>query len=165
MSHIFGHVLVSFLLIFSGCKDKEIAGQLSPAMQKLQNYTQKSLLLPSGEKLHTFIAQSAREQVQGLSGIQDKEFLANFAMFFPGEVDQERSFWMPDTYFNLDIIFLDKDMKVVEIARDTTFHPGRNEPPSIAKTQKVFCRHVLEVKSSSELSKKIRFGQQLKWED
>lgn len=157
----FGHALILVLLLFSSCHSND--KQLS-AFEKLQDYEKRTLILPSGEKIQTFIAQGVKQQVQGLSGVQEKDFTNEMAMLFPGDEDMERKFWMPDTYFNLDIFFLDKDMKVVEIERDVPFHPGRSEPPPIARTKTVYCRHVLEMKSTSALAKKIRLSQILRWQ-
>ena len=69
---------------------------------------------------------------------------------------------MPDTYFDLDIFFLDKDYVVLHIERKVKHHPGRSEPPAIARTPPIFSRHVLELKAASELSQLIKKGDKLK---
>ena len=69
---------------------------------------------------------------------------------------------MPDTWFDLDIFFLDENLTVIALERSLPKHPGRKIPPPIAHTSSHFSRHVLEVKSGTPLSKKIVIGTRLK---
>ena len=108
------------------------------------------------------MAISPKDQTRGLSGIRPKDFGNNEGMIFLYKDDGPKSFWMPDTYFHLEIIFLDKDLRVVHIERNVEPHPGRNEPPKIARTPTIHCRHVFEIKSSSPLAQKIKLGDKLK---
>ena len=84
-------------------------------------------------------------------------------MLFFYKSEGPKSFWMPDTYFNLDIIFLNKDFLVVDIVKNIQHHPGRAPNPPIARTPSVNCRHVLEIRADSPLSSKIKLGTQFKW--
>jgi uncharacterized membrane protein (UPF0127 family) len=70
---------------------------------------------------------------------------------------------MPDTYFDLDIFFLDKDLKILEVQRNVPHYPGRQNPSKIPRTKKVLSAHVLEMKSDSPLAKELKPGQTLKW--
>ncbi|MDA9189620.1 DUF192 domain-containing protein [bacterium] len=105
---------------------------------------------------------SLENQTRGLSGVKDKDFKEDQAMLFFYSQDSIRSFWMPDTYFNLDIIFLDKDFQILYISKNVKAHPGRSEPPAIAVTKKVYCRHVLEVRADSKITKDLKKGDKLK---
>lgn len=69
------------------------------------------------------------EHSKGLSGIKPSDFSVNDSMLFVNDRMGERRFWMPDTYFNLDIIFLDSDLKIVGIEKNVPMHPGMGEPP------------------------------------
>lgn len=129
----------------------------------LEKYRKIKLKLPSNELLETYIATSNEEQTLGLSGIQNQDFLDNEAMLFYYKSDDDRMFWMPDTYFDLDIFFLDSKLNVLAVERDVPFHPGRNSIPKIAMTKQIFCRHVLEIKSKSPLAKKLKPSHQLTW--
>lgn len=163
-SKFIGHSLLTVLLIFSACHSqskKETSGH----RENIESYKQRNLVLSSGKELKVFMALSSKQQTQGLSGLKEHEFAKNEAMFFPGKAPMMRGFWMPDTYFNLDIFFIDQNMKIVEIERNVPHHPGRQEPPTIARTKQVFCQHVLEIRSDSPLAKELRFGQQLNWKD
>lgn len=130
----------------------------------LQKYKAISLKLSSNEVLKTYIAATNEEQTLGLSGIQDKEFEVNEAMLFYYKNDDDRMFWMPDTYFDLDIFFLDSKFTVLAVERDVPFHPGRSHSPKIPITKQIFCRHVLEIKSKSSLAKKLKPGHRLTWQ-
>ena len=69
---------------------------------------------------------------------------------------------MPDTWFDLDIFFLNENLTVTALERALPHHPGRKMPPPIAQTSSHFCRHVLELKSGTALSKKIVVGTQFR---
>ena len=60
-------------------------------------------------------------------------------MLFIMEKEETQSFWMKDTYISLDIIYLNKDFKIVKIQKNT--HPLSEESiPSIKKS-----KYVIEV--------------------
>lgn len=127
------------------------------------NLRKAKLLLPSGKLLHIDLAITIKEKVKGLSGIQNKDYPPDQGMLFIYQKDQARQFWMPNTYFNLDIFFLDHNLKVLSLERNVPHHPGRRTPPAIARTKKHWSRHVLELKSSSSLAKEIQVGNTLRW--
>ena len=70
---------------------------------------------------------------------------------------------MPNTYFNLDIIFLDRQLKVLAIERNVPAHPGMQEPPMIYRTKNYYAHHVLEIRADSPLSQEIQVGSQIGW--
>ncbi len=117
---------------------------------------------PSGQRIKIYLALSDRNQSQGLSGVRAKEFSDDEGMLFFNTNYQPRSFWMPNTYFNLDIFFLNKDLRVANVERNVPHHPGMSEPPAIYRTNTYKCWHVLELKHSS-LSKQIVSGSKLIW--
>ena len=118
---------------------------------------------PGGETIETTLAITEPDQTQGLSGIQDKDFKDDQAMLFFYLTDSDKAFWMPDTYFDLDIFYLDKDMKIVDVVRKVPHYVGRANPDLIPRVRSVWCRHTLELKASSPLSQKLKIGDQLKW--
>ena len=113
--------------------------------------------------LQTIVSITPHQRTKGLSGLKSNHFKKNHGMLFFYFEDDLRQFWMPDTYFNLDIIFLDKNLKVLYIDKNVPAHPGTLEPPTIYKTKPIKCRHILEVKSNSIISKIIKKGDILKW--
>jgi len=58
------------------------------------------------------VADSSGERRRGLSGRKE---LASMIFVFPDE--KERSFWMKDMNFALDIVFLDKNYNIVKIIK------------------------------------------------
>jgi uncharacterized protein len=124
---------------------------------------QIELLTPQGGVLQTQLALTVESQSQGLSGVQDNDFAADQAMLFYYLEDGIREFWMPDTYFNLDIFFLDADLRVIDIERNVQAHPGMKEPPAIPRTRPIRARHVLELKSASVHARQLKIGDQIRW--
>ncbi|PIP94537.1 MAG: hypothetical protein COW00_08460 [Bdellovibrio sp. CG12_big_fil_rev_8_21_14_0_65_39_13] len=123
-----------------------------------------NLVLSSGRMLTVKLAITPEEQQQGLSGLKDQDFPDEEGMLFYYKNMGPKRFWMPDTYFNLDIIFLDQDMKVIAIERNVPAHPGRTEDPPIAQTRTYLARHVLELKANSQIAKTIREGDKIIWQ-
>jgi uncharacterized membrane protein (UPF0127 family) len=121
------------------------------------------LTLSSGRQLKIDLALTASEQIRGVSGIKAKDFANDRGMLFLYWDYAQRQFWMPDTYFDLDIFFLDKDLKILEVQRNVPHYPGRQNPSKIPRTKKVLSAHVLEMKSDSPLAKELKPGQTLKW--
>lgn len=124
----------------------------------LESVRRFNLVHSSGRMVKTILLVSARQQEVGLSGTKDHEFADNEAALFWYPESSVKRFWMPDTYFNLDIIFLDDDLKIIEIDRNVEAHPGRQEPPPIALSKMVNARHVLEVRAKSPISEVLKIG-------
>lgn len=109
------------------------------------------------------MAISPREQSEGLSSITDRHFAKNEGLLFLYQHSGPRKFWMPDTHMNLDIFFLDQNLKIVHITRDLKKHPGKATPPAIESTPLIHSLDVLEMRSDSELAKSINENDILIW--
>jgi len=131
----------------------------SESRDHLSHYKKGTLTLSSGKSIKTFIADTEKKQALGLSGV--KSLNDDESMLFLYDKMNYLSFWMPDTYLNLDIFFLTKDLTVFYIERNVPAHPGRSEPPTIYRTARVFAAAVLELKSESPLSQEIKKGDKL----
>ena len=118
---------------------------------------------PANQKISLRLALTTHEHSRGLSGVKASDFPADKGMLFVNDAMGTRRFWMPDTYFNLDIIFLDSDLKIVGIEKNVSAHPGMSEPPVIYRTKAYKAQYVLETKASAPFSKKLKIGDQLKW--
>lgn len=121
------------------------------------------LTTPTGENIQTELVYSMDEQERGLSGTQANDFADDQGMLFFYLEDGDRSFWMPDTYFDLDLFFLDGELKVTDVIRKLPHYIGRANPERIPKARSVWSRHVLEMKASSELAQKLKVGDRLQW--
>lgn len=117
-----------------------------------------------GHMITTYLALTPSEQEQGLSGVQESDFKDNEGMLFYYPEAGEKHFWMPDTYFNLDLIYLDLNFKVLDIVRNLQHYKGRSNPNLIPRARGVWSNHVLEMKASSKISQEIKVGDQLKIE-
>ncbi len=121
------------------------------------------ILTPNGAKIETRLAITQEEQERGLSGIRPEDFGENEGMLFYYQEDSDKHFWMPDTYFDLDLFYLDKDLRIVDIVRKLPHHQGRHNEALIPRARGVWCRHALEMKASSPLGQTLKIGDQLKW--
>lgn len=119
------------------------------------------LALENGMIIEVFLAISEQHQQEGLSGWKSLDLKKEQGMLFLYKEVGIRNFWMPDTYFNLDIIYLDSNFTVLKIDRNAPAHPGRTG--NIPKLKPTFSHHVLEIHADSNLSKIIKVGTKLAW--
>lgn len=152
------NILSIFILIFvTGCFSLSNAAKQS----SLKSYEIRKLKLTSGQIIKAFVADDGVKQEKGLSGVKELDDDQGMVFVYP-ELMHLR-FWMPDTYINLDIFFLDKDLNVLFIERNIPAHPGRAEPPAIARTANIYAQVVLELKSGTKQAKSINKGDKLQW--
>jgi uncharacterized membrane protein (UPF0127 family) len=149
--------LVLLLALFScQSESRKSIDQFTPLKQV-------QLTTPKGETIETTLAISPGEQEQGLSGVKPEDFSEDQGMLFFYTQDDERHFWMPDTYFDLDLIYLDKELKITDIIRKLPHHIGRTHQDLIPRARPVWARHVLEMKSSSKIATQLKEGDVLQW--
>jgi uncharacterized membrane protein (UPF0127 family) len=121
------------------------------------------LITPDKSAIKTTLAIKEADQNQGLSGVKPEDFDEDEGMLFFYLEDFEKFFWMPDTYFDLDIFYLDKDLTIVDVVRKAPHYVGRMNPHLIPRIRGVWCRHVLEMKASSGIAKALKIGDRLIW--
>ncbi|MBH47551.1 MAG: hypothetical protein CME71_05225 [Halobacteriovorax sp.] len=170
---------LTLFLVFSsfyGCQDETIKSQSTSPIDEptfkqlragvkndpLDSVRRFNIAHPSGRLIKTVLLYSVKEHEVGLSGTKDHEFDDNEGALFWYDAVGLRRFWMPDTYFNLDLVFLDSELRVIDVDKDLEAHPGREEPPAIKFSKSVRARHVLEIKSASDFASAIKVGDQLK---
>ncbi|MBY0518072.1 MAG: DUF192 domain-containing protein [Bacteriovoracaceae bacterium] len=120
-------------------------------------------LIAPQDKILTKLAISLDDQVKGFSGTRDEDWPDDQGIIFLYDEDGPRAFWMPDTYFDLDLFFIDKDLKIIDIERKVPHFIGRTPEDRIPRIRSVWARHVLELKSKSSVSQKLKLGDQLKF--
>lgn len=99
------------------------------------------------------IADTAEKRSQGL--MYRKSMPADQGMFFKFDSEKIQSFWMKNTYIPLDMIFLDKDLKVVGLLENV---PALNEiPRKIDKPSKF----IVELNAGESSKVKIDIGSRL----
>lgn len=121
------------------------------------------LKTPWGDLIETRLVYTPQDMEQGLSGVQSQDFTENQGMLFFYTTEQEMHFWMPDTYFDLDLIFMDKDLKITDIIRKLPHYIGRANPELIPRARGVWAKYVLEMKATSPIASKLQIGNKLDW--
>jgi uncharacterized protein len=121
------------------------------------------LKTPQGESIQTKLVYTPADMEQGLSGVKPEDFDDDEGMLFFYLSEEEKHFWMPDTYMDLDIFYLDKDLKILDVNRKVPHYVGRANADLIPRARPVWARHVLEMKASSPLSARLKVGDQLQW--
>lgn len=150
--------LITFLLVVFTLQLSAFAKE-APAKNKTH-----SLINPKGEQITLTLAVTQEERSQGLSGIRPENFSEKQGMLFISKEEETQHFWMPNTYFNLDITFLDKNLKIVAIEKNVPFHNKSVGRQPIYRTAPHWAQFVLETKAQSPFSKDLQTGQTLKWQ-
>lgn len=127
-----------------------------------KKWHQEVLIAPSGSEIQISWAATEEEKTKGLSGLKAREMPKNAGLLFVYVRVQPLRFWMPETLFDLDIIFLDENFKVV--ALETLPHyPTRLHKELIPTTNTYKGQFVLELHAGTAKKLKITKGSQLKW--
>jgi len=129
---------------------------LPPGVEPLQRFPMTIVRIQSAAGVHEFrawVADTPARRAQGLMFV--KRLDADRAMFFPMGPPQVVSFWMKNTYISLDLLFVDADGRVVNVAANAT--PLSLEPITAAAPVVA----VLEVAAGTATRLRIRPGDQL----
>lgn len=134
-----------------------ILGQMAWAKEqfKMQN--------SNGVTIEVDLALTLAQHSKGVSGLSPKDFGKSRGMLFVNPEVGPRRFWMPDTHFNLDIIFLDPNLRIVAIEKNAPAHPGFTQPPAIYKTGTYEAQFVLETRADGDFSKNLKINDKLKF--
>jgi uncharacterized protein len=116
------------------------------------------LTVISGSKRHAFSVEVAATGPQQSRGLMFRTELAgNEGMIFPYKVPQMLGFWMKNTPLPLDIIFIDEDGRIINIAAETTpysLDSVYSERPAMA---------VLELAGGRAAELGIKPGDKVEW--
>lgn len=121
-------------------------------------------LVAPEDKILVRLAINDEDQQRGFSGTRDDQWPDEHGMLFIFDEDGQRGFWMPDTYFDLDLFYLDASFKIVDVERKVPHFIGRFPEERIPRARIVWARHVLELKSKSKSAARLRVGDQLRLE-
>jgi uncharacterized protein len=130
-------------------------------LQQLNPLEEVRLLTPQDDLIKTRLAFDPEEMTQGLSGVMPEDFGDDEGLLFFYLSDGTRNFWMPDTYFDLDIFYLNQNLQITEIVRSLPHHPGRSG--NIPRAPSIWSRHVLEMKAGSPIAAELKVGDRLRW--
>lgn len=112
---------------------------------------QVALKLPSGKTLWVEVANTPEARGEGLS---NRDTIGSDGMLFPMGSDGEWMFWMKNTRFALDLIWLD-DRRVVYIIENAP--PEGSEPRTIYRNEKP-ADTVLEFPAGTVAREKLELG-------
>lgn len=128
------------------------AGILSP----LEKYIR--IFLPDGETVAAEVAESEKQRMQGLmyrDGINEDQ-----GMLFIFEEEGYHSFWMKNMKFAIDILWLDRQKRIVHTEKEVP--PCKKEPcPSYSPALPAM--YVLELKAGSVDKRKLKLYDRLEF--
>ncbi len=130
----------------------------APTVHPESGLTIIPLTVTSGTKKIGFRVEVAETPQQQSRGLMFRTELNDFAgMIFPYRAPQMLGFWMKNTPLPLDIIFIDEDRRIINIAAQTTpysLDSVYSERPAMA---------VLEIAGGRAAALGIRPGDKVEW--
>ena len=136
-------IFAIFLLIFLiGCT-------------KISGKDYGKILINNGKEIIKINIEIADDSDEMAKGLMFRESLdGNSGMLFVFDGEDYRTFWMKNTLIPLDMVFIDKNLRIVGI---TYAIPCEQEPCSLYKSSKP-AQYVLEVNSNFTPKKNIKKG-------
>lgn len=118
----------------------------------------RTRLLAGKYEVRAMVASNDAQWTQGLSGA--KSLAPGEGMWFVFNDDDQRDFWMPDMNFPIDIVFVDKNNIVLNVASNA-------QPETDLSHPKIFksdgnARYVLEIPAGDAMRMNIRKGSMIK---
>lgn len=153
--------LLCLLLLLSACpkvKNQKLEDSNTQPKYKFRHDGTLDILNAEQKKasFDIEIVVSNEERARGL--MYREEMQANQGMLFIFETSDFQSFWMKNTYLSLDMIFINEDMKIVHIAKNTKpFSEEYVMPEQLSQ-------YVLEVNAGMSDQLNITIGDTVKWQ-
>ena len=133
-----------------------------PSVNIVNNYDTNSskLILPNGNVVAVEIADTFKQRSKGLSGRDNLN--ADSAMLFVFNEESYYSFWMPDMNFPIDIVWLDSEYRVVDVAKNIKPMPelARNDLPTYINKEPAM--YVIEFNAGFFDLNNLALGQKIK---
>lgn len=156
---------ILFLLVlcislgFYGCRSKpeEKPVETIPGTEFRKDAT-LTITSPTGDIKAVYEIEIAATKTACTQGLMYRESMAeNRGMLFDPRSPAETPFWMKNTYIPLDIIFLDKDKKIMQITENNT--PFSED---MIATRESY-RYVLELNAGQAAKHNLKIGDQIQW--
>ena len=143
-------IFSSLLLLLHGCQNE--SQSTSSISRELIIEDTLEFILKNGESLplEVALANDNDERAAGLMYIRSME--ENQGMLFIFEDEQPRSFWMANTPLALDMLFVNEDLEIVTIHRNTQPFSQRNF------TSEIEAKYVIEVNGGYTIRHDIQEG-------
>lgn len=155
----FNLLLLLIPLIFISC-ESEKPRQTGDLEGRTLNYTgELSFLTASGNEITTVQIAVADDEASRSAGLMDVRNLPEqHGMLFIFDDEQPRSFWMANTPLPLDIIFVDSDMEIIRIHRNTQPYSEKNFSSDLP------AKYVVEVNAGFTTKNDITEGSKIEFE-
>jgi uncharacterized membrane protein (UPF0127 family) len=117
----------------------------------------RTTLTIGGARVHVTVADTDRLREKGLSG--HPGLAPDEGMLFVFDTDGMPGFWMKDMRFSIDILWLDRNRRIVHIAREVApeTYPKTYAPP-------VPSRYVIELPAGFAGKHNVRVGSVVQWQ-
>lgn len=161
---IFGLVLSIIVLITFGRNFTPLgpAGVGTPSSQTQKTQKEAAEVRIKTLNVKARVADSAEKRKKGLSEIDSLPL--SEGMLFAFEKEEAYGIWMKDMKFAIDIIWMDKDKKIVDIAKNVAPEPGKKERElTIYKPQRASL-YVLEVNAGLTQLHDLEEGDKVEFE-
>lgn len=148
------------LLVLAGLAISSVRADsaLPPGYEPLQRFPQARVIVHANGKkvpIRAWVADTPRRSFQGLMYIRSLDPDRGMLFLYPEA--EYRSFWMRNTYVSLDILYIDADRRVINIAERVK--PLSDAPiPSTGPAQAV-----LELVAGSAERLGIKPGDRIEW--
>ena len=116
------------------------------------------IIINNGNKLMKINVEIADDNEKRIRGLMFREKLnENEGMLFIFGDESYQTFWMKNTLIPLDIIFIDKDFKIINIERAV---PCKQEPCALYRSAKP-AEYILEVNGNFTIKNKVKAGDRI----
>ena len=143
-------LLATFALFCAACSEKTA----EPI-----DLSAREVVFPNGTTIHAVPAQSEREILQGLRYYDSLP--ADRGMIFIYAKPDKYPFWTYQAHFAVDIVWIDKDHRIVEMALNTPPCPSTSARQCPTYGGQQDARFVLEVKAGVAAQNALRIGDKL----
>ena len=111
-----------------------------------------------------YLLSTPKERQHGFSDFKTRQPFINTGMYFQYPHPGRRRFWMPNTFFALDIIFLDATQQIVAIERNVPYypHPVSNRS-KVPRTHTYYAKDVIEFPHGTKWVTNLKVGDKLSW--
>ena len=145
----FGFVMIGVVFLIGFFLLSHFSEGLRP-----ENFKNIKSIEIAGQNVKVELAPTAEERTRGLSGRVGLE--ENGGMLFVFDSDGVYPFWMKDMNFPIDIVWINKDLKVVYVKENAT---PDSFPESFSSGEKVL--YVLEVSAGFSEKNNLQIGDEV----
>ena len=148
------------IVLYKGGKISFLScGEIINELEYIQNETTLSIQSDNSIILiEVEIVDKFEEQVKGLMFRENLDW--NNGMLFVYENEKKRSFWMKNTLIPLDMLFINKDFRIIDIKENV--QPCKIESCT-SYPSKFPAKYVLEVNAGFTMMNDIKIGDSIIW--